>query len=129
MDIHDLEKEIEKIRVRNHDFANILMVHKSQQRTTEELMDEVRNELKAIHLTLSGGLEKKGLVNKVEDLEDFQKSTKYWIKAIVATILTILGKFSYSEFFSPMIKSNNTNEVVMVKPDSKLELRTETDGK
>lgn len=120
MELNDLSNEIQKLRVRNHDFANILTSQGAQLSEARKLMEELKEERHKINDALSGGLTGQGIINKVENLEAFAKNTKSWLRTIGATLLTLIGKFGYNEFFAHRPVAENSPEVVMVKPDNEI---------
>lgn len=92
MDLQDLEKEIEKIRKKNHDISNLLMVHSEQLKDITDIKDDIaiiRRGMVEIIDSLSGGLVGQGLINRVENLESCKRQVSGWIKVMAAGILTL----------------------------------------
>ena len=130
MDINDLEKEIMKIRKKNHDISNLLAIQSAQ---FDELgniksdISSIKSSLEDVLTSLSGGLRGSGIINRVELLEDKHKKLSKWLGYIAATILAMFIRQAYSSFFTidkyradnPIVRSENEIKIEAKKEDKK----------
>lgn len=130
MDINDLEKEIMKIRKKNHDISNLLAIQSAQ---FDELgniksdISSIKSSLEDVLISLSGGLRGSGIINRVELLEDKHKKLSKWLGYIAATILAMFIRQAYSSFFTidkyradnPIVRSENEIKIEAKKEDKK----------
>jgi hypothetical protein len=130
MDINDLEKEIMKIRKKNHDISNLLVLHSAQFDELNNIKSDIssiKSSLEDVLNSLSGGLRGSGIINRVELLEDKHKKLSKWLGYIAATILAIFIKQAYSSFFTidkyradnPIVRSENEIKIEAKKEDKK----------
>ena len=130
MDINDLEKEIMKIRKKNHDISNLLAIQSAQ---FDELgniksdISSIKSSLEDVLTSLSGGLRGSGIINRVELLEDKHKKLSKWLGYIAASILAMFIRQAYSSFFTidkyradnPIVRSENEIKIEAKKEDKK----------
>ena len=130
MDINDLEKEIMKIRKKNHDISTLLALQSAQ---FDELgniksdISSIKSSLEDVLNSLSGGLRGSGIINRVELLEDKHKKLSKWLGYIAATILAMFIRQAYSSFFTidkyradnPIVRSENEIKIEAKKEDKK----------
>ena len=130
MDINDLEKEIMKIRKKNHDISNLLALQSAQFDELNNIKSDIssiKSSLEDVLNSLSGGLRGSGIINRVELLEDKHKKLSKWLGYIAATILAIFIKQAYSSFFTidkyradnPIVRSENEIKIEAKKEDKK----------
>jgi len=130
MDLNDLEKEIMKIRKKNHDISNLLALqsaHFDQLSNIKSDISLIKNSLEDVLTSLSGGLRGSGIINRVELLEDKHKKLSKWIGYIAATILAMFIRQAYSSFFTldkyradnPIVRSENEIKIEAKKEDKK----------
>ena len=130
MDINDLEKEIMKIRKKNHDISNLLALQSAQFDELSNIKSDIssiKSSLEDVLNSLSGGLRGSGIINRVELLEDKHKKLSKWLGYIAATILAIFIKQAYSSFFTidkyrsdnPIVRSENEIKIEAKKEDKK----------
>jgi hypothetical protein len=130
MDLNDLEKEIMKIRKKNHDISNLLAIqsaHFDELSNIKSDISSIKNSLEDVLTSLSGGLRGSGIINRVELLEDKHKKLSKWIGYIAATILAMFIRQAYSSFFTldkyradnPIVRSENEIKIEAKKEDKK----------
>ena len=97
MDLEDVDKELQRVRIRNHDISNLLTIHSEQLLSIIEMKKDMNNSFTELHddlecvmFSLSGGLKGQGLINRVENLEAYKKSISGWMKVLGAAVLTLL---------------------------------------
>ena len=97
MDLEDVEKELQRIRIKNHDISNLLTIHSEQLLSIVEMkkdmnnsFTELRKDIECVMFSLSGGLKGQGIINRVENLEAYKKSISGWVKVLGAAVLTLL---------------------------------------
>lgn len=130
MDINDLEKEIMKIRKKNHDISNLLAIqsaHFDELSNIKSDISSIKSSLEDVLTSLSGGLRGSGIINRVELLEDKHKKLSKWLGYIAATILAMFIRQAYSSFFTidkyradnPIVRSENEIKIEAIKEDKK----------
>ncbi len=130
MDINDLEKEIMKIRKKNHDISNLLALQSAQFAELGNIKSDIssiKSSLEDVLTSLSGGLRGSGIINRVELLEDKHKKLSKWLGYIAATILAMFIRQAYSSFFTidkyradnPIVRSENEIKIEAKKEDKK----------
>ena len=130
MDINDLEKEIMKIRKKNHDISNLLALQSAQFDELGNIKSDIsliKSSLEEVLTSLSGGLHGSGIINRVELLEDKHKKLSKWLGYIAATILAMFIRQAYSSFFTidkyradnPIVRSENEIKIEAKKEDKK----------
>ena len=127
MDLNDLEKEIMKIRKKNHDISNLLALqsaHFDQLSNIKSDISLIKNSLEDVLTSLSGGLRGSGIINRVELLEDKHKKLSKWIGYIAATILAMFIRQAYSSFFT-LDKYRADNPIVRSENEIKIEAKKE----
>jgi hypothetical protein len=127
MDLNDLEKEIMKIRKKNHDISNLLALqsaHFDELSNIKSDISLIKNSLEDVLTSLSGGLRGSGIINRVELLEDKHKKLSKWIGYIAATILAMFIRQAYSSFFT-LDKYRADNPIVRSENELKIEAKKE----
>ena len=127
MDINDLEKEIMKIRKKNHDISNLLAIQSAQFEELDNLKSDIssiKSSLEDVLISLSGGLRGSGIINRVELLEDKHKKLSKWLGYIAATILAMFIRQAYSSFFT-IDKYRADNPIVRSENEIKIEAKKE----
>ena len=130
MDLNDLEKEIMKIRKKNHDISNLLALqsaHFDELSNIKSDISSIKSSLDCVVTSLSGGLRGSGIINRVELLEDKHKKLSKWFGYIAATLLAFFLKQAYSSFFTldkyradnPIVRSENELKIEAKKEDKK----------
>ncbi len=128
MDINDVIKEIEKLRKKNHELSNLVMVHNYRLDEIPKISEDVasiKTDVACILNSLSGGLEGEGFINRIAELEKGAKATKYWLRAIGVALLTVIGNIAVDNF--PRIRKDtvSTYSHDMLRPENKLEVKQE----